>query len=75
MRWTRTPPQIWFSFYPLSLFKAFQEANDADELARQLLIKGNPHLKDQIDSSHKFLYGHRYWPQVKRAVEAFAATF
>ncbi len=26
-------------------------------------------MKDQIDSSHTFLYGHRYWPEVKRAVE------
>jgi len=27
------------------------------------------------DSSHKFLYGHRYWPQVKKAVEQHAASF
>lgn len=70
--------QIWFAFYPLSLFKAFQEAgerNEAEELARQLLIKGHYSLKDQIDSSHKFLYGHRYWPQVRSAVEALAVTF
>jgi hypothetical protein len=26
----------------------------------------------RIDSSHAFLYGHRYWPQVKRAVLAAA---
>jgi len=67
--------QIWFAFYPLSLFKAFQEAADPEELERQLLIKGNPRLKDQIDSSHKFLYGHRYWPQVKTAVESLAANY
>lgn len=67
--------QIWFAFYPLSLFNAFQQAEDPDELARELLIKGNHRLQDQIDSSHKFLYGHRYWPQVKSAVEALAATF
>ncbi len=72
----KTATQIWFAFYPLSLFEAFQEAdkdNGAEELARQLLIKGNYQLKEQIDSSHKFLYGHRYWPEVKSAVEAFAA--
>lgn len=67
--------QIWFAFYPLSLFEAFQEAADPEELAQQLLIKGNPRLAEQIDSSHKFLYGHRHWPQVKTAVEALAATF
>ena len=67
--------QIWFAFYPLSLSKAFQEAADPEELARQLLIKGSHRLQDQIDSSHKFLFGHRYWPQVKRAVETHALTF
>ena len=56
--------QIWFSFYPLSLFRAFQAAEDPDKLAAQLLIRGVYHLQDQIDSSHKFLYGHRYWPEV-----------
>jgi ferredoxin len=64
--------QIWFAFYPLSLFTALQQAADKDELAKQLLMQGHYELKDQIDSSHTFLYGHRYWPQVKKAVEAFA---
>jgi ferredoxin len=67
--------QIWFSFYPLSLFRAFQVAADPERVEAQLLIRGDCHLKDQIDSSHKFLYGHRYWPEVKRAVETFAASF
>src|SRR5262249_47291780 len=30
---------------------------------------------NQIDSSHHFLYGHRFWPEVKRAVEAHADHF
>jgi ferredoxin len=67
--------QIWFSFYPLSLFRAFKAAEDPEKLAAQLLLRGVYQLKDQIDSSHKFLYGHRYWPEVKRAVEAYAADF
>ncbi|MEP6742168.1 MAG: 2Fe-2S iron-sulfur cluster-binding protein [bacterium] len=66
--------QIWFAFYPLSLFKALQ-AKDKDALAKQLLIQGHYELKDQIDSSHTFLYGHRYWPQIKKAVEAFADAY
>jgi len=67
--------QIWFAFYPISLFAALQQAEDKDELAKQLLMKGHYELKDQIDSSHTFLYGHRYWPQVKKAVEAFAESY
>ena len=67
--------QIWFAFYPLSLFTALQQAEDKDELAKRLLLQGRYELKDQIDSSHTFLYGHRFWPQVKKAVEAFANAF
>ena len=67
--------QIWFSFFPLSLFRAFEAADDRELLAAQLLIRGVYPLKDQVDSSHKFLFGHRYWPEVKKAVETFAASF
>ena len=67
--------QIWFSFYPLSLFHALRDAGDSQELARELLLKGNYYLSEQIDSSHKFLYGHRFWPDVKAAVENLAKSF
>jgi ferredoxin len=67
--------QIWFSFYPLALFRALRAAEDPGKLAAQLLIQGNYRLADQVDSSHKFLYGHRFWPEVKRAVESHAAGF
>ena len=67
--------QIWFSFFPLSLFCAFEAAADPELLAARLLVRGVYPLKEQIDSSHKFLYGHRYWPEVKQAVETFAASF
>jgi ferredoxin len=71
----KTATQIWFAFYPLALWRALKEADDPEKLAAQLLLKGNYYLKDQIDSSHQFLYGHRYWPGVKRAVEEHAASF
>jgi ferredoxin len=67
--------QIWFSFYPLSLFRALQAAADPEKLAAQLLIQGDYRLADQVDSSHKFLYGHRYWPEVKQAVQSCAEEF
>jgi ferredoxin len=66
--------QIWFAFYPLSLFKALKASADPEQLAKQLLMQGNYYLKDQVDSSHKFLYGHRYWPEVKKAVEERATA-
>jgi ferredoxin len=62
----RNATQIWFSFYPLGLFQALERAEDPQELVQQLLMQGNYLLRDQIDSSHTFLYGHRFWPEVKR---------
>jgi len=68
----RNATQIWFAFYPLPLFRALQQADDREKLAAKLLLQGNYELKDQIDSSHSFLYGHRFWPEMKRAVEQHA---
>lgn len=66
--------QIWFAFYPLALFQALAAAEDPEKLRQQLLMQGTYALKDQIDSSHTFLYGHRYWPEVKKAVEKHARS-
>src|SRR5215510_8429281 len=71
----RNATQIWFAFYPLSLFQALEQAEDPEKLAQQLLMQGNYYLKDQIDSSHTFLYGHRFWPEVKSAVQEYARGF
>lgn len=68
----RNATRIWFHFFPLSLARAFEQTDDADTLARKLLMQGKFRLKDQIDSSHKFLYGHRFWSEVKRAVARHA---
>src|SRR5262245_35291918 len=71
----RNATQIWFAFYPLSLFQALANSLDPETLAQRLLLQGNFYLKDQIDASHTFLYGHRYWPEVKAAVQNHAANF
>jgi len=71
----RNATQIWFAFYPLPLFRALQQSDDREKLAAKLLLQGNYELKDQVDSSHSFLYGHRFWPEVKQAVEQHAGSF
>ena len=68
----KTATQIWFSFYPLGLFTSLQQAADPQKLASALLLQGEYYLSNQIDSSHRFIYGHRYWPEVKKAVEQYA---
>jgi len=71
----RNATQIWFAFYPLSLFQALEQSDDPETLAQRLLLQGKYYLKDQIDSSHTFLYGHRYWSEVKAAVQDHAHRF
>jgi ferredoxin len=71
----RNATQIWFAFYPLALFQALANSDDPEKLRQRLLMQGNFYLKHQIDSSHTFLYGHRYWPEVKAAVQEHTAGF
>jgi ferredoxin len=70
----RAATQIWFHFFPLSLAQVLERAKDPEELAFKLVLAGNFSLKDQIDSSHRFLYGHRYWAEVKKAVVEYAQS-
>src|SRR5258705_12383195 len=60
--------QIWFSFFPLSLFHAFEQADDPAFLAQQLFLGGNYHLKNQIRTSTPFLYGTRNGPELTASV-------
>ncbi|MFL6210943.1 MAG: 2Fe-2S iron-sulfur cluster-binding protein [Pyrinomonadaceae bacterium] len=69
----RTATQIWFAFFPLALQRALATATDPAQLAQKLLLQGRYNLKDQIDTSHTFLYGHRFWPEIKLATIAHAA--
>ncbi len=64
--------KIWFAFHPVKLNKALAESDDPEATAKKLILKGNYRLMDQVDSSAEFLYGHRYWPQVKAAVTSHA---
>ena len=66
---------IWFAFYPLELHVTLAEAADPQATARRLGLMGTWRLADQIDSSHRFFYAHRYWPQVKLAVQNAEAPF
>ena len=70
----RDATRIWFAFFPLdlqvTLEAARREGGDEGEAAaaRRLGLMGKWKLADQVDRSHRFLFAHRYWPQVKSAV-------
>lgn len=66
----RNAVTIWFRFYPLSLDRFISESADKQEAKRSLAMQGDFGLVDRVDTSHSFLYGHRYWNAVKKAVEA-----
>ncbi len=71
----RTATQIWFRFYPLALYDYLQSAEDKEKAVQKFVMQGNYELKNQIDSSHKFLYGHRFWKETKDAIEKRATSF
>lgn len=70
----RTATRIWFAFFPLELHLAAEQAEDQAAFVRKYVLMGNWQLARQVDESHRFLFSHRYWPQVKSAVQAGAAT-
>ena len=71
----RTATQIWFRFYPLALYNYLQTVEDKEKAVQKFVMQGNYELKNQIDSSHKFLYGHRFWKEAKDAIEKRATSF
>jgi ferredoxin len=68
----RDGTRIWFSFWPLELPLALAERGGPAEMARVMDLEGDYVLERQIDLSVDFLYGARYWSQVKKAVLAHA---
>jgi ferredoxin len=66
--------QIWFSFWPLKLSHSLQQSADPTLKAKEMLLDGRYRLDDQIDSSVEFLFGSRYWPQVRMALLTRAET-
>ena len=67
--------QIWFRFYPLDLKRYLDASEDREAAELGLAMLGDFGLEGKIDSSHYFLYGHRYWKTVKAAIEAETIVF
>ncbi|HEX8287153.1 MAG TPA: 2Fe-2S iron-sulfur cluster-binding protein [Pyrinomonadaceae bacterium] len=71
----RNAVRIWFRFYPLELFRYLQTTEDKAKAVQKFVLQGDYELKNQIDSSHKFLYGHRFWAETKAEIERRAESF
>jgi len=61
---------IWFAFFPLELHQMLEATGQDIDRIRRLGLMGQWRLSEQVDHSHRFLYAHRYWPQVKAAISA-----
>ncbi len=70
----RNAVQIWFRFYPLDLVNFLESAEDPEEAMKGIVMEGDFGVLDKIDTSHRFLYGHRFWPQVKEVITKRAET-
>ena len=68
----RNATEIWFRFYPLALHELLAASNDPDQTAKRLLLEGNYKIEQQLNTSHRFLYGHRFWAEAKRVVQTHA---
>ncbi len=64
----RAATRAWFHFFPLRLQRAIEDAQDPATLERHLRLQGRWRLEDQRHTSHWFLFGHRYWPDVVAVV-------
>lgn len=71
----RDAVKIWFRFYPLSLQRYLQNSEDQAAAIQKFVLQGDWELKNQIDSSHHFLYGHRFWKETKKAIEKRLESF
>ena len=65
----RNAVQIWFRFYPLDLVRYLESAEDIEVAMHGISMAGDFGVLDKIDTSHGFLYGHRFWPLVKQAIQ------
>jgi rhodanese-related sulfurtransferase/ferredoxin len=70
----RAAARIWFRFFPLALADVLTTTDDLARARRHLRLDGDAHLANQVDTSHWFLYGHRFWPDVKAAVAPLRDT-
>jgi ferredoxin len=68
----RDATRVWFHLYPMRLQHAVDRAGDPAALEQHLRLEGRWRLADQRDTSHRFLFGHRYWPEVCDTLRQFA---
>ncbi len=62
--------RIWFGVWPLPWHALAHNPASRPQFEKYYQVNGNYRLINQVDTSHRFLYGHRYWGPVKSAIGA-----
>jgi ferredoxin len=62
---------IWFSFFPLPVHELVEREGESRDFQATYQMRGRYRLRDLVDRSHDFLFGHHLWPDVKAAVLAW----
>ncbi|MCX6593659.1 MAG: 2Fe-2S iron-sulfur cluster-binding protein [Acidobacteria bacterium] len=60
--------RIWFGIWPLAWHQLANQAADRAQFEKFYQVNGPYQLRDHVDTSHHFLFGHRYWTAVKSSV-------
>ena len=70
----REATRIWLAFHPIVIADAARKPADRIAFERRHVIEGRYRLDDLVATSHWFLYGHRFWPAIVRAIETLARS-
>ncbi len=60
--------RVWFALWPEMLRELTAPGEDQERRLQFFQMSGHYRLEAMPDSSHRFLYGHRYWPAIKQAM-------
>jgi len=66
----RDATRIWFSLYPLLMHEECETATDRAAFEIFYQLRGPYRLAANLHTSHRFLYGHRFWASARQAALA-----
>ena len=66
----RDATRIWFSLYPLLMHELSEATTDRPAFELLYQLRGHYRLRDAVHTSHRFLYGHRFWASARSAALA-----
>lgn len=66
--------RIWFAMWPELIQELVAPGPEQEKRLKFFQMSGQFELTTQADTSHQYLYGHRYWAKIKQALARVTAT-